>query len=129
MMSKQEEKIDELIKEALSAEEAKFYDELGEQNLIEKIGELHKGKMGWLAIIMNIFNLVVLAALIYSLVQFFNADQTNELIKWASSGFLCMIFMSMIKLYNWMQMDKNDILRELKRIELQVSTLINSNAL
>jgi hypothetical protein len=26
----------------------------------------------------------------------------------------------MLKLYVWMQMDKNDILRELKRLELQV---------
>lgn len=125
-MSKQEQKIDELIKAALSSEEAKFYDELGEQNLIEKIGHLHRGKMGWLAIVMNVVNLIILVALIYSLVQFFNAEQTNELIKWASSGFLCMIFMSMVKLYNWMQMDKNDILRELKRLELQMSILIEN---
>jgi hypothetical protein len=32
-----------------------------------------------------------------------------------------MIFMGMMKLYLWMQMDKNDILRELKRIELQIT--------
>jgi hypothetical protein len=34
-----------------------------------------------------------------------------------------MIAMGMLKLFVWMQMDKNDILRELKRLELQIATL------
>lgn len=117
------EKIDDLIKEALSTEEAKFYDELGEQNLIEKLGGVHKGKTGWLASIMTVMTLLVFAVFVYCTVQFFNTEVTNELIKWASAGFLSMIAMSMMKLYLWLQMDKNDILRELKRLELQVSAL------
>ena len=122
-MKTEREKIDELIKETLSQEEAKFYDELDEQNMFGKLGEVYKGKMGWLAIIMNIVHLLVFVVFIYCLVQFFNTEETNMLIKWASAGFLCMVFMGMLKLYIWMQMDKNDILRELKRLELQVSGL------
>ena len=124
-MNKEREKIDELIKETLNHEEAKFYDELEEQNLIGKLGEVYKGKMGWLAIIMNVFHLVIFGLLIYCIVQFFGTNATNELIKWASAGFLCMIAMGMMKLYIWMQMDKNDILREMKRLELQVATLLS----
>ena len=122
-MNKERENIDELIKETLNQEEAKFYDELEEQNLIGKLGEVYKGKMGWLAIIMNVVHLVIFGLLIYCIVQFFGTNETNELIKWASAGFLCMIVMGMLKLYIWMQMDKNDILREMKRLELQVATL------
>ncbi|MDT0608583.1 DUF6768 family protein [Croceitalea rosinachiae] len=124
-MSKDLEKIDDLIKEALSKEEAKYYDDLKEQNLLGKIGEVYRGKLGWLAIIMNIVHLVFFGLFIYCIISFFNTTETNELIKWASGGFLCMIFMGMLKLYVWMQMDKNDILRELKRLELQVSVLNN----
>lgn len=122
-MKKDIEKIDELIKEALTQEEAKFYDELGEQNLIEKLGSVFKGKTGWLAIIMNLFNLVIFGLLIFCVVQFLNTEVTNELIKWGTGIFACLIFMGMIKLFVWMQMDKNDILRELKRLELQITTL------
>jgi len=122
-MNKENEKIDELIKETLTKEEAKFYDELEEQNIIGKLGEVYRGKMGWLAIIMNAVHLVFFGLFVYSVAQFFNTDQTNELIKWASAGFLCMIFMGMLKLYIWMQMDKNDTLRELKRLELQIAAL------
>lgn len=126
-MNKDIEKIDELIKETLSHEEAKFYDELDEQNLFGKMGEVYRGKLGWLAIIMNIFHLLIFGFFIYCMVQFFNTDETNMLIKWASAGFLCMIAMGMLKTYMWMQMDKNDILRELKRLELQVSGLANKS--
>ena len=122
------EKIDELIKEALSEEEAKFYDELEEQNLFGKIGEVYKGKLGWLAIIMNIVHLIVVVLLVYCIVAFFKAEAIKELIKWASGGFLCMIMGAMIKLYIWMQMDKNDILREIKRLELQLAVLTNKRA-
>lgn len=122
-MSKKDEKIDELIKEALSKEEAKFYDELEEQNLFEKLGEVYRGKMGWLAIIMNVVHLMIFVLFIYCIVQFFKMEEIKELILWSSAGFLCMIAMAMIKLYVWMQMDKNDILRQLKRLELQVSAL------
>ena len=126
-MTKKTEKIDELIKETLSKEEAAFYDELEEQNLIGKIGEVYRGKLGWLAAIMNVVHLLMFMAFVYCIVQFFNTDNTNELIKWASAGFLSMISIGMLKLFVWMQMDKNDILRELKRLELQLATLSRIN--
>lgn len=122
-MKTDKEKIDALIKETLTKEEAKFYEELDEQNLLGKLGEVYRSKMGWLAIIMNVVHLIIFIAFVFCTVRFFGTDNTNELIQWASAGFLCMIIMAMLKLYVWMQMDKNDILRELKRLELQVATL------
>ncbi len=122
-MKKEMEKIDELIKEALTEEEAQFYDDLGEQNVLEKFGGIFRGKMGWLAIIMNIMNLIFFGLLVYCLIQFLDTDVTSELIKWGVALFICLVFMGMLKLYMWMQMDKNDILRELKRLELQISAM------
>ncbi|WP_422080830.1 DUF6768 family protein [Ulvibacterium sp.] len=122
-MKTEKEKIDELIKETLDREEAKFYDQLEEQDLFGKMGGVYKSKLGWLAILMNIVHLIVFALFVYCVVQFFNTTDTNSLIKWCSGGFLCMIVMGMLKLFVWMQMDKNDMLRELKRLELQIAAL------
>lgn len=122
-MKKEMEEIDKLIKEALTQDEAKFYDELGEQNVLEKFGGIFKGKMGWLVVIMNIMVFVFLAVLIYCSIQFLDSEATNDLIKWGVGIFICLIMMSMLKVYFWMQMDKNDVLRELKRLELQISAL------
>lgn len=117
------EEIDQLIKETLTQEEAKFYDELDEQGLWGMVTGIFKGKLGWLVVIMNIINLMVFGVLIYCFIQFFNVKDTNELIKWGLGIVICMVFNVMIKLYAWMQMDKNAIIREIKRLELQVSSL------
>jgi len=122
-MKTEKEKIDALIKETLDKEEAKFYDDLEEQNLMAKMGGVYKSKLGWLAIIMNLVHLVVFVLFVYCMVQFFNTTDTNALIAWSSAGFLCMIVMGMLKLFVWMQMNRNDILRELKRLELQIAAL------
>ena len=122
-MKKHNEKIDDLIKETLNAEEAKFYDELEEQDLFGMVGGVFKGKMGWFAIVMNIVNLLVFGLLIYCIVAFVNTEEPVTLIKIAVVIGACIVMMSMIKLYMWMQLDKNAILRELKRVELQVAAL------
>lgn len=122
-MTNKTEKIDEIIKDALTKEEAKFYDELEEQNLFQMLGGIFKGKLGWLVVIMNIVMVIVFGLFIYCVIQFFNTEDTNELIRWSVAGTLCMISISLLKLFVWMQMDKNSILRELKRLEFQVSIL------
>jgi len=122
-MKTNKEDIDKLIKETLTQEEAKFYDELDEQGVWEMVAGIFKGKLGWLVIVMNIVNIIVFGFFIYCLIQFLNVTETNELIKWGLGVVVCLMFNSMIKLYAWMRMDKNALMRELKRLELQVSSL------
>ena len=122
-MKKDLEQIDSIIKEALTAEEALFYDELDEQGLIGKLEQVYKGKLGWLAVIMNVITVLFVGCFVYSLIQFLGADSQKDLIVWASAGFLSMMATALLKLYFWMQMDKNDLKRELKRIELQIAAL------
>ena len=117
------EKIDTLIKEALTQEESKFYDDLEEQNIFQMLTGLFQGKMKWFIIIINIVSIVAFGLFIYCAIQFFNTDVTNELIKWGVAGTFCMLMISMLKIFVWNQMDKNSIKRELKRIELQISFL------
>ncbi len=117
------EDIDQLIKETLSEEEAKFYDQLDEQNVLEMLGGLFTGKNKWIMYMMNIMTLVFFGLFIYCAVQFFNTDITNEMIKWGIGGLVFLFGVSMLKVFAWMQMDKKAILREMKRLELQVSSL------
>lgn len=117
------EDIDQLIRETLSKEEAKFYDELEEQNVIDMIFSLFKGKNRWIMFIMNFMTLVFFGLFIYCLVQFFNEEDTKELLKWGFGSIVFLLGVSMLKLFAWMQMDKNALLREIKRLEIQVSSL------
>ena len=117
------EDIDKLIKETLTEQEAKFYNELGEQGLIGMLKGVFIGKNKWILIVMNIISLAGVGVFIYSIIRFLNTDDTNMLLKWASLGFLCLMFSSMIKIFVWLQMDKNALLREIKRLELQILSL------
>jgi len=117
------EDIDKLIKETLTQEEAKFYDDLEEQNLIQMVSGLFSGKNSWIVVMMSIVQVIFFGFFIYCAIQFFNVEATNDLIKWGIFGTLCLMASSMLKLFSWMQMDKKAIIREIKRLELQVSSL------
>ena len=122
-MDNHSEEIDKLIKETLTQEEAKFYDELDEQNVFEMLGGIFQGKNKWIMYLMNAMTLVFLAGFIYCVVQFFNTEVNKELLKWGIGSLMFMSGMSMLKMFAWMQMNKNAVLREIKRLELQVSSL------
>lgn len=122
-MKTNKENIDKLIKEALQPEEVALFDELKEQNLFEMVGGLYSGKLKWIMILMQIVMVAAFVLFIYCLIQFLNVDSTNELIKWGAAGFMCMIVISMMKLFAWMQIDKNALLREIKRLELEMVSL------
>lgn len=123
IMKTKTEDIDQLIKDTLTQEEAKFYDSLEEQNLLQMISGLFSGKNSWIVIMMSIVQVVFFGFFIYCAIQFFNTEETNALIKWGVFGTISLIGSSMLKLFSWMQMDKKAIIREIKRLELQVSSL------
>jgi hypothetical protein len=122
-MKTKKEDIDQLIKETLTEEEAKFYDDLDEQNVFQMVWGLFKGKNKWIMYLMNLMTLVFFGLFIYCLVQFFNAEVTFDIIKWATGSVVFLLGVSMLKIFAWMQMDKNAIIREIKRLELQILSL------
>tara|TARA_R110002072_G_scaffold97239_7_gene213764 strand:- start:13190 stop:13573 length:384 start_codon:yes stop_codon:yes gene_type:complete len=117
------EDIDKLIKETLTEEESKFYDELEEQNVLQMVYGLFKGKNKWIMVMMNVMTLIFFGLFIYCLVQFFSVEATRDLLKWGLGGIVFLLGVSMLKIFAWMQMDKNALLREIKRLEIQISSL------
>lgn len=82
---------------------------------------LYKGKNVWSTIVRHIVNLFGLA--IYCLIQTFDEQNTNKLMLWIAAFFFCFIIMSMLKIFSWMQMHKNATHLEIKKLELQLSSL------
>ena len=122
-MQTNKEDIDKLIKDTLTHEEAKFYDDLDEQNVIQMVGGLFQGKNKWIMYVMNFMTLVFFGLFVYCTIQFFDTEITNEMIKRGIGGLVFLFGVSMLKVFAWMQMDKNALLREIKRLEIQVSSL------
>ena len=120
-MKNQNEEIDEMIRRALSKEEASYYDNLKEQSLFESIFELYKGKQKWFNVITFIMSLIFNGLAIYCLIQFLEVENTNALIRWSVGLMFCLMVASMLKLWAWNQMDKKAIMREIKRLQLLVA--------
>ena len=124
-MGKQKNEIDELIRQALGEEEANYYEQLEEeQSLLEEGLGLFKGKRAWISVWISFVILAVFAGSIYCLIQFFRVEETKELMIWGGGFFLGMFMVTALKIWAWMQMDKNSLMREIKRLEFQVSVLV-----
>jgi hypothetical protein len=122
-MKKHTEEIDLLIKETLSKEENIYYNSLREQNLYDMVIGQFTGKNAWLLIIINIMIIAFLGLFVYCLIQFLNSDTQDVSIKWGIGSIICILSVSVLKIYAWMQMDKNAILRQMKKLEIQLMSL------
>lgn len=122
-MNKSEKEFDALIQEALSKEEAKYFDEMAEQNIPQMVLGLFKGKNSWLNIVMIVVNLVVFGIGIYTFTEMLKTESTNLKLEWMFYTLMCFLMMVLFKLWSWNQMDRNALIREIKRLEYQVSLL------
>lgn len=122
-MKSEKEEIDRLIEQALTEEEATFYHKLDEQNLLEMVGGLFQGKMKWLSVMVMIIQVIMFALAVYFAIQFFTATELEQMIRLGVAAMVFLLSTTVLKMFQWMQMDKNAIIREIKRMELQVSIL------
>lgn len=118
------EEIDKLITESLNKDEAEFYKMLDEESVFKSWGSVYTGKNGWIAIVMSVFITIFVVAAFYCGYQFFTVESNLEMLRYGAGMFIFMMFTAFLKLWLWNQMDKNAIIREIKRIEFQVAVLM-----
>ena len=121
---KKKEDIDRLITESLNEEEARFYESLEEGNVFRVWGSVYKGKFGWLAVIMGVVHVIALAITVYCGYWLFTVTDIAEIIRYGTILFIAWSFGAMIKLWHWLEINKNTTVREIKRLEFQVALLM-----
>ena len=115
--------IDELITRSLSEDEAAEFKRLGEQGLFEKVAETYRGKSSWLAMLATVYKVLFFGVGIYAIVQFTGATEVGKQILWSSIAIVSLISVGIIKLWFWMELNRNSVMREIKRLELQIDLL------
>ncbi|MEM7298832.1 MAG: DUF6768 family protein, partial [Bacteroidota bacterium] len=123
VMKNEKEEIDRLIEQALTKEEAEFYHKLDEQNIFEMVGGMFQGKMKWLTILTAIVQLIMTGFAFYFIYKFFTTNDMVQLIQFGAISFFFLNSVGLIKIFHWMEMNKNSMVREIKRMELQISVL------
>ena len=118
--------LDDKIRQALQKEDAELFAEFGgEPSMYEMIMETFRGRHRWLMVYGVIWTMAFFVAFIWSGVKFFNAEETRELLMWAALCIVCWTGVTMLKAWYWMEMNKNAVTREIKRLELQIARLAN----
>jgi len=122
-MKRSIEEIDVLIREALGQADADLLDQFGEQSLPEMITGAFRGRhrleMGAVTLVVMLF----FGLTIFSAVRFLGATEIREMLLWGAGVFIGFSSMAGFKLVGWMQMNRNALAREIKRLELQVAQL------
>jgi hypothetical protein len=120
--------IDEQIRNALAAEDQKAIDEIDDSaGLFELIGLTFKGKQAWLSYYMYFLGIVVAAAFIYFVIQYLGTSDIKSSLNWALLILGCGFFLTMLKILSWQQMQKAELMREIKRLEMRIMLASEKN--
>jgi Family of unknown function (DUF6768) len=116
--------IDQKIREALMAEDEELFAEFGgEHNMIEKVIDSFHGKSRGFSIMAfaGMWFMTGISAL--TAYMFFQSESLHELIAYGGGFFFSLSAIGMMKVWYWMELNKNAITREIKRVELQLARL------
>lgn len=115
--------IDDLIKRALCDDDARWFEELDEQTMREMVIDSFRGKRRWFVLIVYVFIGLFTLMAVVSAVELFRTAELAGMITWAVAFLFCCLVVAMMKIWYWMELNKNATIREMKRIELQLARL------
>ena len=117
-------KVDQLIREALSDEEARLIDEMeAEQSILQDFIDLYRGRYRWILALWTVATIGLLIIVVYGVIHFFQATEIRSMIIWGGVAYFSMTAILGIKIWSWMEINKNSLMREIKRLELQIAYL------
>ncbi len=114
--------LDNLIEEALGKEERDLLVRIGEEpGFFGMAFGLFSGRLGWVNMVMVAVQALTFIAGAYAAWMFFEAGDTVTQLRWGLPSAVLLILSTMIKVSMWPEIHANRLMRELKRIELQLA--------
>lgn len=113
-------KLDRMIEDALDAEDRAILAQYAEQGMFSDVAGLFAGKYGPWNILTAIVQVILFAGALYAGKEFLAATDLLDAVRWGALGAIGFAAISVIKLMQWQQVQANRIIREVKRVELQL---------
>lgn len=116
--------VDDRLREALRREDAELLEHYqAEPPFHELLIETFRGRRVWINFLAIVFTFVFFGLTLLTIYGFFHAEGTRPLIAWASGFLWSSLAIAMLKIWFWMEIQRNSVVREIKRLELQVAHL------
>ena len=114
--------LDQMIDEALDAEEKELLGRIGDRpGFFAQVMGLFEGPAGWVNLLLMVVQAALFLAGAYAAWRFFGAGDPGDQLRWGLPAAVLLILSLQIKMALLPRMETNIILRELKRIELQLA--------
>ncbi|MBA2433316.1 MAG: hypothetical protein H0V56_14580 [Chthoniobacterales bacterium] len=108
--------IDQKIKAALQRHSSEGA--VDEPNLAEEVITVFRGRHRWMHAVAMVVSLAFLALAVWAAIRFYHTEPVREQLLFGALALGALIVMSMMKIWFWLEMHTNRVLRELKRVEL-----------
>ncbi|MBY0564172.1 MAG: hypothetical protein K2P58_08295 [Hyphomonadaceae bacterium] len=115
--------LDRAIRDALSKEDAEFLARFEQQSPIGEALGAFTGRYALLNAFAAVIAFASFAFFVYAMLQIMGTDDLRVVVLWSASAIVSAFFVGLLKIWFWMEMHKNQVLREVKRLELQVARL------
>lgn len=90
----------------------------GEPNITEELLIAFRGRQRWLSTLLIVFNVAAFAGLIFAVMKFYGAADMTMQLRWGGVAFALLLVVSLLKIWFWLEIFTNRVLREVKRVEL-----------
>jgi hypothetical protein len=116
--------VDRLIDEALGKEESELLRSIsGEPNIVERALGMFGAGVGWMVALMMTIQAALFVAGVAAAWKFFEASDTVTQLRWGLPAAVLMLTALIIKTAVAPAIHHNRLMRELKRIELQIARM------
>lgn len=116
--------LDRAIRQSLSAEDAELFDRLGaDQALHRQVLATFEGRLRWFNAAGWIAGAVLFAVACVLAWRFVSAQELEDMLRWGAASALAFAGVTLVKVWFWLELQKNAIVREVKRLEIQVASL------
>lgn len=117
-------KIDSEIRRELSDDDQRALNEIDQEGgLVDLIGLSFQGSGAWLTYYMYIVGFAAFFAGIYLYVNFAATTDLKTSIAYAIGIIICVFVLFTVKIIGWQNMQRLELLREIKRIEMRIMLL------
>lgn len=114
--------LDRMIDEALDAEERELLRSIGEEpGYIEQALGIFSGRTGWVSMVLMIVQSAAFLVGAWATWNFFAVDDALSALRWGLPAAVLLLMSLTIKMALWPTIHSNRLMRELKRIELQIA--------
>jgi hypothetical protein len=114
--------LDSMIDEALSQEEREILNRIGEEpGFFSQVFGVFRGPTGWVNILLMVAQGAMFIAGVWAAYHFFQAGDVASQLRWGLPAAVLLILAAIVKMALLPRMETNLVIRELKRIELQLA--------